>query len=127
MTTQEVISIFSSNSYAQPNWEEEFGEMEREVNETLLPQGTAEDQSQIAVKMLSDFKKASLQPLSESIWSQLQNTDSYSIPVGGALTRLSLSQMSTVWISNLSFPQYGITQNCLHLLYSDVQMGSTLL
>ena len=88
LSMTEVLRIYSETSstytnYTQPNWEDEFGEMEREVSENLLPQGTPEEQKQVALRMLSDFKNVPPQPLPDNIWSQLQNTDSYSIPVGG--------------------------------------------
>lgn len=86
MDIYDVVSIFAEKTftnYIEPDWEDEFGEMEREISENLLPHGTPEEQEQVAMKMLSDFRKAKLQPLPKNIWDQLQNTDSNSIPLSG--------------------------------------------
>lgn len=89
MTTQEVVYIFSEignvvefTNYIEPDWDDELGEIQREVQENLLPRGTLKEQKQVASKMLSDFRKAKLQPLSVSIWDQLHNTDSNTIDIG---------------------------------------------
>lgn len=78
MTTQDVIQIYSNTGYL----ESEYSEMEREEEESGVS----------AKELMGAFKKASPEELTDSIWSQLQNTDSYAIEKGAPDTASAIAK-----------------------------------
>jgi hypothetical protein len=78
MDVREVIRIYSDTGYL----ESEYPEMEREEYENGVP----------AKELMSAFQKASPEELTDNIWSQLHNTDSYGIEKGNSDTAAALAK-----------------------------------
>jgi len=85
-------TTYHFSNYTKPDWDDEFGEIERTVEEILYKDQPSKIQKAKAKEILSKFKRAKSVVLTDSIWDNLENTDSNSLKIGDYKKSIALSK-----------------------------------